>query len=141
MAVERQLIVGWQNRPGELANFCESLAEAGVNIIAMATAEAGEYGAVRVLVDDVATGREVFKKQGVAHTSIEVLVVELDNQPGALARITRTLADHRISIEYFYASAPIGGHGVIGVFKVSDPYAADQLLAGGAEVAAVAGED
>lgn len=141
MAVERQLTVGWQNRPGELANFCEALAEAGVNIIAMATAEAGEYGAVRVLVDDVATGREVFKKQGVAHTSVEVLVVELDNHPGALARITRTLADHRIIIEYFYASAPIGGHAVIGVFKVSDPYAADQLLADGVEVAAVAGED
>jgi len=141
MAVERQLTVGWQNRPGELANFCEALAEAGVNIIAMATAEAGEYGAVRVLVDDVATGREVFKEQGVAHTSIEVLVVELGNQPGALARIARTLSDHRIIIEYFYASAPIGGHTVIGVFKVSDPYAADQLLSGGDEATPLAGED
>jgi hypothetical protein len=128
MAVERQLTVGWQNRPGELANFCEALGAAGVNIIAMATAEAGEYGAVRVLVDDVASARQVFKEQGVAHTAIEVLIVELGNQPGALARIARMLADHRIIIEYFYASAPLGGQSVIGVFKVSDPYAADQLL-------------
>jgi len=141
MAVERQLTVGWQNRPGELANFCEALAEAEVNIIAMATAEAGEYGAVRVLVDDVATAREVFREQGVAHTSIEVLVVELGNQPGALARVARSLSDRRIIIEYFYASAPLGGHAVIGVFKVSDPYAADDLLAGGDETTASAGED
>ena len=128
MAVERQLTVGWQNRPGELANFCEALAEAGVNLIAMATAEAGEYGAVRVLVDDVPRAREVFKQQGVAHTSIEVLVVELHNEPGALAKVARTLADHRIIIEYFYASSPVGSSVAIGVFKVSDPHAADALL-------------
>ncbi len=140
MAVERQLTVGWQNRPGELANFCEALGSAGVNIIAMATAEAGEYGAVRVLVDDVAKGREVFKEHEVAHTSIEVLVVELSNEPGALARIARNLADHRISIEYFYASAPVGGRAVIGVFKVSDPYAADELLGGGDATATSEGE-
>ena len=140
MAVERQLTVGWQNRPGELANFCEALAAAGVNILAMATAEAGEYGAVRVLVDDVATGRRVFKEQGVAHTGIEVLVVELGNQPGALAAVARSLADNQISIEYFYASAPLGGRAVIGVFKVSDPYAADTLLAGSDEMTDSAGE-
>ncbi len=141
MAVERQLTVGWQNRPGELANFCEALAAAGVNIIAMATAEAGEYGAVRVLVDDVAAGREVFKEHGVAHTSIEVLVVELGNEPGALASIARTLADHRIIIEYFYASAPIGGHSVIGVFKVSDAHAADELLAASDQANESAGDN
>ncbi len=128
MAVEKQLTVGWQNRPGELANFCEALAAAGVNLVAMATAEAGEYGAVRVLVDDVQRAREVFQQQGVAHTSIEVLVVELGNAPGDLARAARTLADHNISIDYFYASSSAGSDVVIGVFKVSDPHAADTLL-------------
>lgn len=128
MAVARQLTVGWQNRPGELANFCEALAEADVNIMALATAEAGEYGAVRLLVDDVARAREVFRDRGVAHTSIEVLVRELDNQPGTLARIARALAEAKINIEYFYASTAIGGDRVIGVFKVSDAQAADEVL-------------
>ena len=129
MAVQRQLTVGWQNRPGELANFCEALAESGVNILALATAEAGEYGAVRLLVDDVARAREVFRDSGVAHTSIEVLVATLGNSPGALARIARTLSDAKINIEYFYASASPGAAEVIGVFKVSDAPAADELLA------------
>ncbi len=128
MSVERQLTVGWQNRPGELANFCEALAEASINIMALATAEAGEYGAVRILVDDVTKAREVFRDHGVAHTSIEVLVRELDNRPGSLGRIARTLADAKISIEYFYASTAIGGERVIGVFKVSDAQTADELL-------------
>jgi len=131
MAVERQLTVGWQNRPGELANFCEALADAGINIVALATAEAGEYGAVRLLVDDVALARAVFRERGVAHTSIEVLVTTLENQPGALAQIARALSEAKINIEYFYASASPGADRVVGVFKVSDPYAADQLVAGG----------
>lgn len=132
MAVERQLTVGWQNRPGELANFCEALAEAGVNIVALATAEAGEYGAVRLLVDDVAKAREVFRDQGVAHTSIEVLVCRMDDRPGSLATIARTLSDNKVNIEYFYASAAPEADVVVGVFKVSDPYAADELLDQGA---------
>lgn len=129
MAVERQLTVGWQNRPGELANFCEALADSGLNILALATAEAGEYGAVRLLVDDVGRARDVFREKGVAHTSIEVLVARLDNSPGALATVARTLSDNKINIEYFYASASPGADAAIGVFKVSDPYAADALLA------------
>jgi hypothetical protein len=130
MSVSRQLTVGWQNRPGELANFCEALAEAGINIVALATAEAGEYGAVRLLVDDIDRAREVFRDNGVAHTSIEVLVCELRNEPGALARVARLLSDNKINIEYFYASSCTIGGNVVGVFKVSDASAADALIAG-----------
>ena len=89
MGVARQLTVGWQNRPGELANFCEALATAKVNILALATAEAGEYGAVRLLVDDVEQAREVFHERGVAHTSIEVLTATLGSNPGG-SRTTRS---------------------------------------------------
>jgi len=129
MAVSRQLTVAWQNRPGELANFCEALAAAGINIVALATAEAGEYGAVRLLVDDFDGARRVFQDNGVAHTSIEVLVCELPSRPGMLARIARALSDNRINIEYFYASSCTGADSAIGVFKVSDAKAADALLA------------
>ena len=128
MAVARQLTVGWQNRPGELANFCEALAAAGVNILALATAEAGEYGAVRLLVDNVSRAQEVFHEQGVAHTSIEVLVATLGSYPGQLAEIARLLSDNKINIEYFYASVSPDDGLALGVFKVSDATTADALL-------------
>ena len=128
MSVQRQLTVGWQNRPGELANFCRALADAEVNITALATAEAGEYGAVRLLVDDFERARAVFREAGVAHTTIEVLVVELSNRRGALADIATKLAANKINIEYFYASAPPGSEVALGVFKVSDAAAAEAAL-------------
>lgn len=128
MSLRRQLTVAWQNRPGELANVCAVLAEVGVNIDALATAEAGEYGAVRLLVDDVEAAREVFRQAGVAHTSIEVLALEISNRPGVLAEVAGRLSAEKINIEYFYASAAPGAATALGVFKVSDPQKAEQAV-------------
>ena len=80
-----ELKVWWLNRWGELANVCRVLSDVGINIEALATAEAGEYGAVRLVVDDVDMARQVFHKAQVAHTTIDVFVIELPNRAGALA--------------------------------------------------------
>lgn len=127
MPVRKQLTVAWQNRPGELANVCRVLADAGVNIEALATAEAGEYGAVRVVVDDVEAARKVFHDAGVAHTTIDVLVTEFPNNPGALSEVAGRLAAERINIEYFYSAVAPGVDRALGVFKVSDPERADEI--------------
>jgi hypothetical protein len=128
MPVRQQLTVAWQNRPGELANVCAVLAEVGVNIDALATAEAGEYGAVRMLVDDVDAARQVFRQAGVAHTTIDVLACVLSNSPGALTEVAGKLAAEKVNIEYFYASASPGAENALGVFKVSDPQRAAQAV-------------
>lgn len=141
MPVRRQLTVAWQNRPGELANVCRLLAEAGVSIDALATAEAGEYGAVRVLVDDVEQAREVFREAGVAHTTIDVLVLEFANEAGALADVAGRLAAEKVNIEYFYASAAPGQRTALGVFKVSDPQRAAAVADAGRDEDEPAGGD
>jgi hypothetical protein len=128
MSVRKQLTVAWQNRPGELANVCRVLAEVGVNIEALATAEAGEYGAVRLLVDDVDAARKVFHDAAVAHTTIDVLVIELPNVPGALSEVAGSLSAERINIEYFYSAVAPGVERAFGVFKVSDPHRADEVV-------------
>lgn len=127
MPVLKQLTVAWQNRPGELANVCRVLAEVGVNIEALATAEAGEYGAVRLLVDNVEAARKVFHDAQVAHTTIDVLVIEFPNEPGALSEVAGQLSAERINIEYFYASVAPGAEKAYGVFKVSDPQKGDEI--------------
>ncbi len=127
MSVRKQLTVAWQNKPGELANVCRVLADVGVNIEALATAEAGEYGAVRIVVDNVEAAREVFRDAGVAHTTIDVLIIEFPNQPGSLSEVAGRLSEERINIEYFYSAVAPGVDRAYGVFKVSDPHLADQV--------------
>jgi hypothetical protein len=127
MPVRKQLTVAWQNRPGELANVCRVLAEVGVNIEALATAEAGEYGAVRMVVDDVDKARKVFHDAAVAHTTIDVLVIELPNVPGTLSEVAGRLSAERINIEYFYSAVAPGVERAFGVFKVSDPHRGEEI--------------
>jgi hypothetical protein len=127
MSVRKQLTVAWQNKPGELANVCRILADVGVNIEALATAEAGEYGAIRLVVDDVESARKVFHDAAVAHTTIDVLIVEFPNRPGALSEVAGRLAAERINIEYFYSAVAPGVDRAFGVFKVSDPERADEV--------------
>ena len=126
MAVRKQLTVSWQNRAGELANVCRVLSDVGINIEALATAEAGEYGAVRLVVDDVDMARQVFHKAQVAHTTIDVFVIELRNRAGSLADIAGRLSEEDINIEYFYSAVAPGVERALGVFKVSDPWRADE---------------
>ncbi len=130
MPVRKQLTVAWQNRPGELANVCRVLAEASINVEALATAEASEYGAVRMLVDDVDAARKVFHEAGVAHTTIDVLVIEMSNKTGTLSELAGHLSAERINIEYFYASVAPGVERALGVFKVSDPEHAEAVVRG-----------
>ena len=106
MAVREQLIVSWQNRSGELANVCRVLSDVGINIEALSTAEAGEYG---------------------AHTAIDVFVIELPNRAGSLADIAGRLSEEKINIEYFYSAVAPGVERALGVFKVSDPWRADEI--------------
>lgn len=127
MAVREQLIVSWQNRSGELANVCRILSDVGINIEALATAEAGEYGAVRLVVDDVRRARAAFHKAQVAHTAIDVFVIELPNRAGSLADIAGRLSEEKINIEYFYSAVAPGVERALGVFKVSDPWRADEI--------------
>lgn len=127
MAVRKQLTVSWQNRAGELANVCRVLSDAGINIEALATAEAGEYGAVRLVVGDVGMARQVFHEAQVAHTTIDVFVIELPNRAGSLADIAGRLSEEKINIEYFYSAVAPGVDRALGVFKVSDPWRADEI--------------
>ena len=127
MAVRKQLTVSWQNRAGELANVCRVLSDVGINIEALATAAAGEYGAVRLVVDDVDMARQVFHKAKVEHTTIDVFVIELPNRAGSLADIAGRLSEENINIEYFYSAVAPGVERALGVFKVSDPWRADEI--------------
>ncbi len=60
----------------------------------------------------------------------DVVLVELRNQPGALAHVCEILAGEHISIEYAYCSAGGRNGRTFGIFKVSNPDKAQRVLNG-----------
>ena len=104
MQVMTQFSVYLINKPGVLAAVTGALAEANVNIIALALMDAGEHGALRMVCDDADKTRKVLNETHDRWTEAEVLALEMDNRPGGFSELTRKLAAERTNITYAYFS-------------------------------------
>lgn len=90
------------NAPGMLAALAEQLDAAGVHIEAVAAFGAGARGVVHLVVSDTTTARTVLRAAGMQFEERPLLTTELPHQTGALARMTRQLADVGVNIEALY---------------------------------------
>jgi hypothetical protein len=109
-------IVEAQNQPGELARVAGALGDRGVNI----TTGAAIGGAFGFLTNDEAGARSALQGAGIAFREVEVIPASLADEPGALAKVARRLADAGVNIEFVIPTGMSGGKvGVaIGVDKV-----------------------
>jgi hypothetical protein len=97
------LTVYLEDTPGSLAGMGEVLGEAGINIEGLCGMIHGGEGHIHILVDDPSTTRAVLEEFGIeVGDEQEVLVLEVEDQPGALGRIARTIAEAGINIELSY---------------------------------------
>ena len=98
-----QISVFLENKSGRLAEVTQALAENDINIRALCIAETIDYGVLRLIANDPARARRVLAERGFTVTETNVLVVEIEDRPGALARVIKALAEAGINIEYIYA--------------------------------------
>jgi hypothetical protein len=90
------------NRPGQLAELVQRLAEAGLGIEALTTYVSGGESVVRLMVDDEDAARRVLSETDVPFEEQKVLATVIPNDLGALATMTRRLADVGVNIEAMY---------------------------------------
>lgn len=107
--MRKDLVIIPEDHPGELARIGEVAGAAGLNIEAVSAFTGGGKGIIHVLVDDDERALEVFSEAGFdVKAARNVVVVPVENKPGELGRICRTLADAEINIEQAYISADSG---------------------------------
>jgi len=128
MEVATQFSVFLINKPGVLAQVAAALAKAKINIIAMALMDSGEHGTLRIVCDDAEKTREVLGKAHDRWTESDVLLVEMENKPGAFAAITQKLAAEHVNIIYAYCTGGAFGGRIIAVFKLADMKKAQRVL-------------
>jgi hypothetical protein len=63
-------------------------------------------------------------------TETQVLVMEMDNRPGAFAAAAGKLASEHVNITYAYCSAGAAGGKTTAVFKINDLKKAQKVLGG-----------
>jgi hypothetical protein len=99
-----QLTLSLTSKPGTLAALSRTLADAGVNVIALSAAEASGRGKIRLLVNDPVRAKRALRKAKYRVSEEPAFVLRLRNKPGALARVAGRLAKERINIRSIYAT-------------------------------------
>jgi hypothetical protein len=136
METTKQVSVFLENKPGRLAKVLSALAKEKVNLTALTVMDSHEHSVLRMVADDVPRTTKVLDALGARHAESDVLLVELRNQVGALARVCELLGAEHVNIDYAYCSAGGRNGKTYGIFKVSNTDKAMKILSGPLDVAA-----
>lgn len=99
----KDLTVIIENRPGTLADVGEALGKAGINIDGFCGFPSEGKGVLHALVEDVAGAKRELQQAGFeVRGEREVLVLEIEDRPGALGDITRRIAKAGANIDLVY---------------------------------------
>ena len=88
----RQFNVYVEDKVGELARVTDVLAKSAVNIRGLATDKLGRGPSVKIITDDETSTRRALARAGFDFEESEVLVVDLIDRPGEIAKIAKQLA-------------------------------------------------
>ncbi len=101
MTTNLTLIV--ENRPGALANVCDAMGRAGVNIEGICCFESQGIAIVHLAVENVAAARREAEHIGLrVYEERPVAVIDLEDHPGAAAEALRRLANAHINVDLAY---------------------------------------
>jgi hypothetical protein len=99
------LTIEVENKPGALARVATAISDAGVNIAAVTCTGAHDTAEMHILVPHAEAVKHALAISSLAVTSErEVVVVEADDRPGALADLARSIADAGINLDLVYVA-------------------------------------
>lgn len=119
----KEVVVTVVNKIGILADISKILADHGINIQAVAgyAVEGSNEASIMLITDDNLRTQDALRKKN--YKSIresEVMVVELEDKPGALKSVTEKLAASSIDIKYIYGATCASGCPAKLVLRTSD---------------------
>jgi hypothetical protein len=92
------------DQPGELARVGDVLGKAGANIAGLcAVASGGGKAEVHILIDDATAAFEALHDAGIRIVAEqEVLVLDVEDRPGALGEVARELGTAAVNLTLVY---------------------------------------
>lgn len=103
--IGKEIVVTTDNKVGLLAQISRMLADHGINIEGVAGYAEGKMARLMFVVDDTLRASEAIRKAGFKDTKeSEVVVISLENRPGALKAVSAKLAAEKIDIRYMYGT-------------------------------------
>lgn len=128
MAEIKQISLFVENKPGRMAKVSKTLSDADVNIRALTIAEAGDFGVIRMVVDNPDKGYRVLRDNAFTVSMTDVLAVEMKDTPGGLYEIVNTLGENGINVDYAYAFVTSKAQRAMLILRVDDIAKARKVL-------------
>ena len=122
-----QFVVQLKNEPGAMASLAEALASRGVDLRAIGGGGIGGSGHVIMTTADDEATRAVLDAGGYTFIEGESILAEVDDRPGGMARIARSLADAGVNI-YGHLFLGRWGDRAMFAFVVDNPDLARPIL-------------
>jgi hypothetical protein len=123
----KQFNVFVEDKIGELARVTEALAQSAINIRGLATDKLGPRHAVRIITDDEISTRKALSRAGLQFDEADVLVVDLIDKPGEIARFARKAAKAGVNINSVFLLGRKGTPAALALV-VSDAKKAEAFL-------------
>ena len=98
----QRIVIMAENRIGTIAQIAGTLAEGGVNLNSIATENEGQHGVVIITTDRTDHALAILNQAGFKAVADEAVLVQLPDQPGALANLAGELKDAGLSIRTFH---------------------------------------
>lgn len=121
-----EIYVILENKPSQLGDLCSFLAENDINIESIGVF----HDTAKFCVQNLNKAVKLLGKLNYTTELRDVLRVDLENRPGALAELTTKLGDEGINIEYCYGTLARKGNMVSVIMDVSNIDRALQVLGG-----------
>ena len=118
--IATQLAIFLDTRPGMLARTCQALAKARINILALSILDTVDHAVVRMVVDQPKEAEQVLSSLHAMVQAREVVVIDVPNEAGVLAKIAEHLTEAGINIEYAYSMSSHTGQSGALVLRTND---------------------
>lgn len=105
----KQLMISVDNKVGTMAELTHIIASSKVNLVAVCAYAVDNKGMIMFMTEDNEKSKKVLKSQGYDVREEEVVLLTLENKPGALTSVTEKIAQAGIDLTLVYGSVEKGG--------------------------------
>ena len=128
MMLVKQLSVFMENRPGRLYKLTNALGKEGIDFVTLSIADTKDFGIVRFIARDNERAYEILKKEGFTVGITELIGVEVEDKPNALAEVVELMEQENINIEYLYSFVLTNHNSAKILMRVNETERAVRLL-------------
>jgi hypothetical protein len=124
----KELNVFVENRPGRLRSVAQVLSESKINVRTMTLQDRGEYGLMKLIVNNPDQAYLALADKGFACALKEILAIAIKDKPGSFLKLTEIFTDNKVNVLDAYGFVIESSKRAVFCIEVKEPGAIKKVL-------------